>query len=196
MASKKLGKRSGLALTTPDLVVLSLLSERAMHGYELVSELERREVKDWAGISRPQVYYSLEKLAKAGLVRPVSDKKEPAGPERRVYAPTTDAQQALADALNSDSWARQRPAPPFLTWAVLSIHAKPQAVANVLEHRRAFLEAQVSKEIATLDAIRSDQGPTIPLAAAIVELTIRQFTVELEWLRESQSAFGIRPKRP
>ena len=69
-------------------------------------------------------------------------------------------------------------------------------MANVLEHRRAFLEAQVSKEIATLDAIRSDQGPTIPLAAAIVELTIRQFTVELEWLRESQSAFGIRPKRP
>ena len=56
-------------LTTPDLVLLSLLAERPMHGYEANAELERRQVRDWAGISRPQVYYSLEKLARLGLVR-------------------------------------------------------------------------------------------------------------------------------
>ena len=55
--------------TTPDLVILSLLAERGMHGYEVNLELERRCVRDWAGISRPQVYYSLEKLAAAGLIR-------------------------------------------------------------------------------------------------------------------------------
>ena len=58
-----------LALTTPDLVLLSLLAERPMHGYEANLELERREIRDWAGISRPQVYYSLEKLARAGSIR-------------------------------------------------------------------------------------------------------------------------------
>ena len=56
-------------LTTPDLVLLSLLAERPMHGYQANAELERREVRDWAGISRPQVYYSLEKLERLGLVR-------------------------------------------------------------------------------------------------------------------------------
>ncbi len=61
------GKRA--ELTTPDLVILSLLAERAMHGYQVNLELERREVRDWAGISRPQVYYSLEKLAAANAVR-------------------------------------------------------------------------------------------------------------------------------
>ena len=55
-----------VALTLPDLVVLCLLAERPMHGYELNQELERREVRDWAGISRPQVYYSLKKLARSG----------------------------------------------------------------------------------------------------------------------------------
>ena len=50
-------------LTTPDLVLLSLLAERPMHGYQANLELERRQVRDWAGISRPQVYYSLGKLA-------------------------------------------------------------------------------------------------------------------------------------
>src|SRR5580704_16758956 len=58
-----------LELTTPDLVLLSLLAERPMHGYQANAELERREIRDWAGISRPQVYYSLEKLARAGMIR-------------------------------------------------------------------------------------------------------------------------------
>ena len=35
-----------------------------MHGYQANAELERRQVRDWAGLSRPQIYYSLEKLAR------------------------------------------------------------------------------------------------------------------------------------
>lgn len=57
------------ALTTPDLVLLSLLAERPLHGYQANIELGRREVRDGAGISRPQVDYSLEKLARLGLIR-------------------------------------------------------------------------------------------------------------------------------
>ena len=55
-------------LTVPDLVLLSLLAEQPMHGYQANLELERRQVQDWAGISRPQVYYSLEKLARQDAV--------------------------------------------------------------------------------------------------------------------------------
>jgi len=55
-----------LPLTTPDMVLLSLLAERPMHGYHANLELERREIRDWAGISRPQVYYSLENLRARG----------------------------------------------------------------------------------------------------------------------------------
>lgn len=33
-------------LTTPDLVLLSLLAEGPRHGYEANAELERREVRD------------------------------------------------------------------------------------------------------------------------------------------------------
>src|SRR5207244_13151569 len=55
------------AVTTPDLVILSLLAERSMHGYEVNAELERREARDWVAISRPQIYYSLEKLARPGV---------------------------------------------------------------------------------------------------------------------------------
>src|ERR1700674_3045494 len=70
------------ALTTPDMVLLSLLAERPMHGYEANAELERRCIRDWAAISRPQVYYSLEKLAAAGFIRKTDSSEPASGPER------------------------------------------------------------------------------------------------------------------
>jgi len=92
---RKRKEKDPVRLTTADLVLLSLLAERPMHGYQANAELVRREVQDWAGISRPQVYYSLEKLARLGMLRKASDKREAEGPERQVYAVTEQGKQAL-----------------------------------------------------------------------------------------------------
>src|SRR5712692_10698718 len=92
------------ALTTPDLVLLSLLAERPMHGYEANMELERRCIRDWAGISRPQVYYSLEKLAGAGFIRAAESSEPAAGPERSVFETTAKGRHALSDALEREDW--------------------------------------------------------------------------------------------
>src|SRR5579872_5784219 len=97
-----------LTLTTPDLVLLSLLAERPLHGYQANLELERREVRHWAGISRPQVYYSLEKLARMGLIRAGRSDEPVAGPERSVFTTTARGRGALADALEREEWATQR----------------------------------------------------------------------------------------
>src|SRR5258708_13707058 len=75
-------------LTTPDLVLLSLLAERPMHGYEANLELERRCIRDWAAISRPQVYYSLEKLAAAGFIRETQSGESASRPERAPFVTT------------------------------------------------------------------------------------------------------------
>src|SRR5215475_4159660 len=111
-------------LTTADLVLLSLLAERPMHGYQANAELVRREVQDWAGISRPQVYYSLEKLARLGMLCEAVDRGETEGPERQVFAVTTRGTEALADALERKDWTVQRTRPVFLTWMALSWQAR------------------------------------------------------------------------
>src|SRR5215467_11143631 len=80
--------RASALLTTPDLVLLSLLAERPMHGYQANLELERREIHDWAAVSRPQVYYSLEKLARAGLLRASENVARAGGPERTTFETT------------------------------------------------------------------------------------------------------------
>src|SRR6185437_14992740 len=83
-------------LTIPDLVVLSLLAERPMHGYDVNSTLEERQIRDWAPVSRPQIYYSLDKLLELGLTKTARDEKRAAGPERRVFETTANGRERLA----------------------------------------------------------------------------------------------------
>jgi DNA-binding PadR family transcriptional regulator len=175
------------ALTTPDLVVLSLLAEEPRHGYGLNLELERRGVREWAGISRPQVYYSLNKLRLLTLVRPARGSAD-ARPDRVVYSLVPKGRRALRDALERDTWATQRPPPPFLTWLALSPHARPGSVRRMVQRRRAFLESSLAREKVTLEAIRAELGPAVKAPELMVLLTIRQFELELAWLVEVERA--------
>lgn len=171
-------------LTTPDLVLLSLLAERPMHGYEANAELERRQVRDWAGISRPQVYYSLEKLARLGLIRGAESGEPAAGPERSVFATTAKGRAALADALERGDWTTQRERPPFLTWIALSWQARPGVFQQQLRRRQKFLERELEREEATLRAVRQEVGHRFHEAVWMISLVIQQFRAELRWLRK------------
>ena len=169
-------------LTTPDLVLLSLLAERPMHGYEANLELQRRQVQDWAGISRPQVYYSLEKLDRLGLIRAAESDEPQAGPERRVFVTAARGRAALADSLEREDWTTHRERPPFLTWIALSWQVRPGVFERQLERRREFLERELAREEMTLRAIRKEVGHRFHEAVWMVSLVIQQLRVELRWL--------------
>lgn len=170
-------------LTTPDLVLLSLLAERPMHGYEANLELERRQVRDWAGISRPQIYYSLDKLLRLGLIRGAASDDPAAGPERRVFTTTASGRAALGDGLEREDWTTQRDRPPFLTWIALSWQARPGVFQKQLRRRGKFVEAELRREVATLKAIHQEVGHRFHEADWAVSLMIEQFRTELRWLR-------------
>lgn len=177
-----MGRARKAELTIPDLVLLSLLAERPMHGYQANLELERREVRDWAGISRPQIYYSLEKLARMGLIRTEKSESPAAGPERSVYATTTKGKARLAGALEKEEWTTHRDRPPFLTWMALSWQAGPGVFESQLRRRREFLEKEVAREEETLRSIREEVGHRFHEAVWMVSLMIEQFHCELRWL--------------
>ena len=173
-------------LTTPDLVLLSLLAERPMHGYQANLELERRQVRDWAGISRPQVYYSLEKLARLGLIKSADSDEPVAGPERSVFGTTAVGRAALADALEREEWTDQRERPPFLTWIALSWQARPGVFERQLRKRERFLAKELEREAATLRAVRAEVGHRFHEAVWMLSLTIQQLRTELRWLRKME----------
>jgi DNA-binding PadR family transcriptional regulator len=173
-----------LALTTPDLVLLSLLAERPMHGYQANAELERREIRDWAGISRPQVYYSMEKLSRRGLLRAAENEEPAAGPDRSVFETTAKGKQALADALEHEEWTTQRERPPFQTWLALSWQARPGVLQKQIERRRRFLEQQLKREKEILRSVLGEAGHPYHEAVWMVSFMIEQFKLELRWLRK------------
>jgi DNA-binding PadR family transcriptional regulator len=179
--TKHSGKRA--ELTTPDLVLLSLLAERAMHGYQANLELERRCVGDWAGISRPQVYYSLEKLAAAGFVRAGDDDEPAAGPERRVFETTAKGRHALSEALERKEWATQRDRPAFLTWVALSWQSRPGVFATQIRQRGEFLRREQARLEKEMESILEEVGHPYHEAVWMVSLMIEQFKTELRWLR-------------
>jgi DNA-binding PadR family transcriptional regulator len=180
------------ALTAPDLVVLSLLAERPRHGYEVWTELERRQVQDWAGVSRPQVYYSLDKLERLGLLRPGVAAGPAAGPERRVLATTPAGRARLADALERPDWTTARDRPAFLTWMALSWLARPGVFDAHLERRETFLRDEIARERQTLRDVESEVGHPYHEAVWMLTLTIEQLETERRWIEKVRREAGRR----
>jgi len=179
-------------LTTPDLVVLSLLAERPMHGYEANTLLEFRKVRDWAGVSRPQVYYSLDKLARRELVRSVQSDADTGGPDRNVYETTARGRTALADALERDDWTDRNEHPAFLTWLALSWQCRPGIFLKQAARRRKFLELELTRKQEILATVRKEVGHRFHEAVWMLSLNIDQLRTELGWIGKIVREF---PKR-
>lgn len=169
-------------LTTPDLVILSLLAERPMHGYEVNATLEDREIREWAAVSRPQIYYSLDKLTRLGLIRVTETDGSSAGPERRVFETTTAGRRRLADALETGRWATTRVHQPFLTWLALSWQARPRIFQRQVKRREDFLRKQLTHQQATLQDVLGEVGHPYHEAVWMLKLMIEQTQTELQWL--------------
>ncbi len=182
--SKRRVKRT--VLTTPDLVILSLLDEKPRHGYDVNAELERRQVHDWAAVSRPQVYYSLDKLARLRLIHTAASDEPAEGPDRRVFETTADGRAALVGSLDRADWTTGRDRPPFLTWMALSWRATPATFDAQLRRRRDFVRRELARERAVLGAVLEEVGHPYHEAVWMLTLVVDQFETELRWLTRVQ----------
>src|SRR5262245_33659772 len=182
--SKDSQKKNAGRLTIPDLVILSLLLERAMHGYEVNATLEERRIREWAPVSRPQIYYSLDKLLELGLIRVASDDAPAAGPERRVFETTPLGRDLLADALERPNWVEDRVYQPFLIWLALSWQARGATFKKQLSYRKKFLEARLADERSVLADVLAEVGHPHHEAVWMLELKIAQSELELQWVKK------------
>lgn len=165
-----------------------------MHGYQANAELERREIRDWAGISRPQVYYSLEKLARAGLIRAAETGEPAAGPERTSFETTGKGRAALAEALAREEWATKRERPAFLTWLALSWLGPPRTVREQLRRREEYLKREIARGKETLESVLKEVGHRYHEAVWMIELRIEKFEVELRWVKRVEREMKQRRK--
>jgi DNA-binding PadR family transcriptional regulator len=181
--------RNFMALTTSDLIVLAvLLRTGPMHGYDVWRQLEASDVRDWARVSRPQIYYSLRKLAASDHLQRTDEAGPSRGPERSTFQATPAASEALKEALRADLWTERDPPTPFLTWSALAHLAEPETIERQLARRREKLEAEIGREETTIQALANVAGRDAAIGRALVAMAINQMRAEAQGLTQLSKA--------
>src|SRR2546430_17057482 len=79
------------------LAVLSLLTERPMHPYEISSVMQHRELSAVIKMNQSSLYSVMEALQREGLIVAVGTQRAGRYPERTIYETTEAGRTELAD---------------------------------------------------------------------------------------------------
>jgi len=125
------------------LAVLSLLTERPMHPYEVSAVMRQRGLADSIKLNYGSLYSVIEALLREGLIVLQETRREGRHPERTVYATTEAGRTELFDWLRS---LMRMPATEYTQFAAgLSFlaHFSPTEVAALLEERTRHLSEKI-----------------------------------------------------
>ncbi|MFI5927189.1 PadR family transcriptional regulator [Micromonospora sp. NPDC051543] len=169
-------------------VVLALLAKEPAHGYELRSRIRHALGPLGESMNAGQVYVTLARLTKAGLVTSEQAEGLPDRPDRRVYALTPAGQQRVAGWLTEVSWPK-----PDLTEFHLKLVA---AAAARLADPVALVDAQRREVLRRLrDAQRAALERSVdPVAGLLLEGVVLRLRADLEWLEACERIWSERDR--
>lgn len=143
-------------MTKNELVVLGLLREKPMHGYQLYQEIERREMEHWAQVNLASIYNTLSRLQRNKLIQ---GKEERPGkmPERRVYHITPKGKKRLVELVEMALNEQKMPQDSFMVGVAFlhvlskgkvldSLSKKKEHLHNII-HRVKKLYHEVHKDV-------------------------------------------------
>lgn len=85
------------------LVILGLLRERPIHGYDIKRVVED-QMSDWASITSGSIYFALDMMAKEGFIEQVGTEREGGRPPRSLYQ-ITESGRAEFHRLLREVWS-------------------------------------------------------------------------------------------
>jgi DNA-binding PadR family transcriptional regulator len=169
------------ATTKTDLLLLGLLLDRPMHGYELYQQIQAEGIDDWFNVSAAGVYYSLGKMRDQGQV---SESRIGGGRSSRksVYRITEQGRSEFFDAMEGQLSSQEK---CFLEYdlAIFLLNKIPRerAIAPMEEHQTYLVEQ--ARQIQSSIAAQQDNGRS-PNKLAILDHRFRFLEMELNWLAD------------
>jgi DNA-binding PadR family transcriptional regulator len=124
------------------LAVLSYLTQRPMHPYELGRTLREHDDARSIKYNHGSLYMVVGQLAKAGLITEVETTRDGARPERTVYALTDAGRRELRDWLRELVQEPQHEYPQFVAALSLIAALAPSEVVELLGGRLGRLATQ------------------------------------------------------
>jgi DNA-binding PadR family transcriptional regulator len=167
---------------TVRLVILGLLRQRSLYGYEIKQIIEDH-MGDWTSIAFGSIYFALDKLAEEGFVEKVSVEQKGKRPSRSVYQITELGREEFLRLLR-ESWQQVEREYYSLDVCLFFLESLPlEEVKQYLRTRHSALQ----ESLQYIQNHRDEQlsNPEVPLlAGAIFDHTLIHTQAELNWLSD------------
>lgn len=165
---------------TVRLVILGLLRERPLYGYEIKQIIEEH-MNDWTSIAFGSIYFALDKLADEKFVEKVQVEHAGKRPSRSVYQITDAGRDEFLRLLRAE-WRQVERQYFSIDVCLFFLETLPVAeVKNYLKTRQAALRNALEH----IQGHRDEQLaiPEVPrLAAAIFDHSFVHTQAELHWV--------------
>jgi DNA-binding PadR family transcriptional regulator len=161
------------------LPLLALLAKEPAHGYELKARLEQMFGDAYPSPNIGQVYLTLQRLEKAGLVCS-EDVAQAARPNKRVYELTPAGREAVVEWLESPSDGPRVRDDFFMKLALGPLTGDADRLGLINRQRRYYL-AQI-RELSSLAAENNDS----PISRLLIEGSLLHVQADLDWLERCQ----------
>lgn len=162
------------------LPLLALLAKEPAHGYELRSRLEQIFGEAYPSPNIGQVYLTLQRLERAGLVHS-EDVVQSARPNKRVYDLTPAGREAVTAWLEEPSNGPRVRDDFFMKLALGPLVGDIDRLGLINRQRRHYLGQM--RELASLAAESTEGNPTARLLAEGAMLHVQ---ADLDWLERCQ----------
>jgi DNA-binding PadR family transcriptional regulator len=170
------------------LLVLGLLQQRPMHGYELKRIAHENRIESWSGVLAGSIYHALKTLEREKLITTAREQKPSVRP-RTVYSITASGRRQLKLLVKQALAAPVRGFPTDLYGALLHIEAvSPREKDDAIAHQIDSLEA----EIAEWSSTRPKQLGSSIEAGLLFDNALRHMRMNLDLLKRLQTR---RPRR-
>jgi DNA-binding PadR family transcriptional regulator len=165
----------GYQLRVVQEILLALLAKDASHGYQLRARLQLALGPLAEALNAGQVYVTLARLDKAGLVR-AEHVGQSDRPDRKVYELTEDGRARVMAWLEDTSWPKPAPAEFHLKLVAAATAGLGDPVRIVDVQRHAVLASLAEAQRAAL------AQPDGAVAGLLLEGVVLRLQADLQWL--------------
>jgi DNA-binding PadR family transcriptional regulator len=165
------------------LLVLGLLQQRPMHGYELKRIAHENRIESWSGVLAGSIYHALKTMQREKLVTTARESKPVTRP-RVVYSITAAGRRELTQLVKQALAAPVRGFPTDLYGALLHLDAvSPRERADALARQIHQLEAEIADWSAARKKLLGDSVE----ASLLFDNALRHMRMNLELLKRLQA---------
>jgi DNA-binding PadR family transcriptional regulator len=170
-------------------VVLAMLAKEPSHGYQLRGRLQQALGPAGHAMNAGQIYVTLSRLEKAGLVTCEQTAGLPDRPDRKVYALTAGGQQRVSAWISDVSWPGPRLAEFHLKLIAAAAARLGDPLAIIDAQRRELLRRlRDAQRAAMAEPDRSEPG-------LLLEGIVLRLQADLRWLEACERNWTGRKDR-